>query len=459
MKTFDLTGGLDSFAYLKLEGYKLTDYHVHQCFHAVGHGTFITGVVVTDHSEPFKWVYDCGSRSSNALHMAITRTGTWPAWKEPINMLALSHFDDDHVNGLEALLAQSRVDCLVLPFSEWQQRVRDVAIGGLKGISASTAQLQLAPTVWLKSKGLESRVGTLLLVRGGASEPGDKLDPILVPTGTNPNELGGDRQPQESHEQRDLQMIAMAHVGGPSVQVVQHGTPIRPDAFPMEFMFYNAELSGTDLGIIKKLTTGELISKKSKRPLQEARDMIEAEISALGLDKTLNTWPKGWRAKLKSCYESHFGSSSTAKNNISLCMYVGPVLEADYLERCQLFQEHNAPPPVIYEDAGSCFHPDRPAVLCTGDLRLDLNVILAMQSHFGKSRWDRIGITQIPHHGSEHSWVPGNAKYFAPSAFVHCAPGKGAHPHPTVDKDLTGQVVFTADYQKSIDFKYHFLRD
>lgn len=431
-------------------------YHVHQCFHAVGHGTFMTGVVMNEDERVFKWIYDCGSKSSNAMNMALSRTATWPMWTDPINMLALSHFDDDHVNGLEALLTQRRVDCLVLPFSEWQQRVRDVVIGGLKGVSASTAQLQLAPVGWLQSKGLVSRVGTLLLVRGGASERRDDLDPIPLPTGTNPNMLDGDRQYQESNEQRDLRMITSGHTSAPSVQIMRHGVPLRPNAFPMDFMFYNAELSGTDLGIIKESKTGELISKKSKLPVQQARDAIEAEIAALGLDKPLTGWASDWRAKLKKCYESHFGSSGAAKNNISLSMYVAPTLNAQYLEPCHLFSEHDASPPIGNVDAGDSFHPDRPAVLCTGDLRLDAKVISAMDFHFGAKRWSRIGVTQVPHHGSEHSWVSGNAKRLAPSAFVHCAPGKGAHPHTDVVADLAGQTVFTADYQNSVGLKYHF---
>ncbi|MBV8659044.1 MAG: hypothetical protein JO142_14555 [Burkholderiales bacterium] len=343
----------------------LMRYHVHQCFHAVGHGTFMTGVVMEEDVGVLKWIYDCGSKSSIAMDMALSRTATWPLWTDPINMLTLSHFDDDHVNGLEALLTRRRVDCLVLPFSEWQQRVRDVVIGGLKGVSASTAQLQLSPVAWLRSKDLMSRVGTLLLVRGGASERGGDLDPILLPTGTNPNTLGGDRQYQESDEQRDLRMIATVHTGAPSVQSMRHGVPLRPDSTPMEFMFYNAELNGTDLGIIKKSKTGELISKKSKLPLQQARVAIEAEIAALGLDKPLTGWAPDWRAKLKKCYESHFGSSGAAKNNISLCMYVAPALNAQRLHPCSLFSEHDASPPIGNVDAGRFFNPDRPAVLCT----------------------------------------------------------------------------------------------
>lgn len=445
--------------------------HVHQCFHAVGHGTFITGVVIRNRKRAFNWIYDCGSKSANAMNAALARTAAWPVWADPINMLVLSHFDDDHVNGLEALLTQRHVNCLVLPFSEWQQRVRDVVIGGLKGVSASTAQLQLSPLAWLQAKGLEARVGTLLLVRGGARGQQDGVDPVSLPGSPAPDESSNERQDregpeqwewqhQESPEQRDLRLMSMAQGGAsgaaPGVQLINHGMPVCANGVPMEFMFYNAELSGSDLGIIKTSKTGALISRKSKLPLQDARDAIEAAISTLGLNKPLTAWPVGWRAHLKGCYESHFGSSSAAKNNISLCMYVGPAPNVSGLSPCGIFNEYEASPPLVDVDAGLSFNSGRPAMLCTGDLRLDPCVISAMQSHFGPKRWGRIGITQVPHHGSQHSWVAGNAMSLTPSAFVQCAPGKGAHPHANVVADLTGQTVFTADYQSSVSLKYHF---
>ncbi|QIL81363.1 hypothetical protein G7047_16685 [Diaphorobacter sp. HDW4A] len=417
----------------------------------------MTGVVIGREENAFSWVYDCGSKSSNAMSSALARTASWSVWPDRINMLVLSHFDDDHVNGLEDLLKQREVDFLVLPFSEWQQRVRDVAVGGLRGISASTAQLQLSPATWLQSKNLSARVGTLLLVRGGSSGPQESRDPLRLPTGLNPNDLDIDRQREDSLEKRELSITASTLAGGPGVQVIQHGTPVHPDGFPMEFMFYNAEVSGKDLGIIKTTESGDLISKKSGLPLQEVRDKIEAEIATLGLDKPFSSWPSGWRAALKKCYEGHFGSSSSARNNISISMYSAPRITARDLELCEFFRRHKAKPPTIEIDIGSCFSSDRPALLCTGDLRIDANVISAMQYHFGANRWDRVGVMQVPHHGSEHSWVSGNAKALAPSAFVHCAPGKGAHPHANVVTDLVGHTVFTADYKSAVGLKYHFL--
>jgi hypothetical protein len=442
-------------------------HHVHQRFHAVGHGTFLTGLVFPEHSmtggpETFCWVYDCGSKSSKALKNALDRTGKLAHWPESIDMLVLSHFDDDHVNGLEDLLKKQKVKCLVLPFSEWQQRLREVAVGGTKGISASTAQLQLDPVGWLASRDLRSSVGTLLLMRGGTAGPEDApLDPAPLPLDPDSKI---DRNAKSAEHLTELRMgtINGATSGSPAIQVLSHRKPIRVGSLPMDFMFFNAELDGSSLGIIETVG-GVMVAKKSKLPLSMVRQQVNTAIANLNLAGGISVLPTNWRAQLKACYEQHFGSTGQAKNNISLCLYVAPLSGDRNVSRCGIFSNrfpsgavHTAQKHVADHKLGAPIELLRPAVLYTGDLKLDNAVIDAMESHFGGDRWAKIGVTQVPHHGSTHSWQSGNANQLAPSTFVHCASGSAAHPHPTVTADLAGQRVFTADYKSSVTLEYHF---
>lgn len=219
----------------------------------------------------------------------------------------------------------------------------------------------------------------------------------------------------------------------------------------MEFMFYNAELSGTALKTTDTVG-GSLVARKSKLSLAKVRFDIEAEIVALGLSSPFSAWPIGWRSKLKSCYEKHFGSTSHARNNISLCMSVRPTSSAIGVQRCQWFRDlsvardHTMVPSFDFARSG---------LLCTGDLKLNSAGIAAMRAHFGMVRWIGIGLTQVPHHGSEHSWAAGIAALLTPTNFVHCAPGTPAHPHKDVVKNLSGHQVFTADYKNSVTLHYH----
>lgn len=145
----------------------MTSLKVAQKFHSVGNGTFKLGIVESlDTRENFKWVYDCGSTSMTTLNRvlgAITRRG----WPESIDMLVLSHFDNDHVNGVEEILKHCRVKTLVLPFSEWAQTVREISVMGKKGTSPSTALMQLNPVKWLASRNFDAHVEEIVLIQGG----------------------------------------------------------------------------------------------------------------------------------------------------------------------------------------------------------------------------------------------------------------------------------------------------
>ncbi len=80
--------------------------HVHQCVNPVGHGTFLTGMVYDDDcpEKSFSWVYDCGSKRTKRIKEGINDLHRWEMWPERVDLLILSHFDDDHVNGVEQFL-------------------------------------------------------------------------------------------------------------------------------------------------------------------------------------------------------------------------------------------------------------------------------------------------------------------------------------------------------------------
>jgi len=435
--------------------------HVRQRFHAVGHGTFLTGVVADDEGTKFSWVYDCGSKRSEPLKKALAGMESWVDWPDTIDMLILSHFDDDHVNGIEELLRKRRVGSLILPYSDWQQRLRNAAIGGLKGMSSSTAHMQLDPIGWLESRDLGQRIDRLLLIRGGGGSDQDAPPPgpFFLPSGPQSN-LNDDERPggeMSVNLASDLRMNDVMASTVMQVHSMRHQRPMQIDSLPMEFMFYNAELSGSELGIIQSIG-GKTVARKSGLPLSQVRKDVEKTIGALGLAYPFASLVPDWRAKLKACYQMHFGSTGKSRNNISLCMNVRPLPMDGTVEPCGFFPVDLADEVYIIEteEQEADFDFSRPAVLYTGDLKINKQVISAMQTHFGISRWNQIGVTQVPHHGSEHSWEAGNAARLAPSAFVHCAPGSAAHPHAHVRGDLAGLQVFTADYSKSVTLDYHF---
>jgi len=82
--------------------------------HAVGHGGFHTGRAETNRSAPFTWIFDCGSRRTTRFNEYLR---TWiRTHPEPVDWLFISHFDTDHVSGLETLMARAKVQDVMVPY-------------------------------------------------------------------------------------------------------------------------------------------------------------------------------------------------------------------------------------------------------------------------------------------------------------------------------------------------------
>jgi len=84
-------------------------------FHSVGQGLFYSGLINTG-DELLSLVYDCGSLSKgdflkNEIFNLINELNF------KLNLLVISHFHADHINGLNYLLAKLQyIDTIVLPY-------------------------------------------------------------------------------------------------------------------------------------------------------------------------------------------------------------------------------------------------------------------------------------------------------------------------------------------------------
>lgn len=440
-------------------------YGVSQTFHPVGNGTLFTGRITWDMSAPgpsshFTWVYDCGSTSEKSICDSVDYLPLWfGAAGTDIDMLVISHFDDDHVNGLEALLDKHYVKKLVLPYTEWVQSIREISVMGQKGTSPSVALFQLNPARWIEVKNKENRIGEIVLVQGngGPDYSGPEPDSFLpddpdwvegsIPESDRDQDvISTDDSGSDSEFDYDAADSAFMEIGRPvhqsgiTVTRIHQNHPLRNACNTFEFMFYNAEKSLQGLNLVEVIG-GKTCAKKSGIELTQVKVEIDTLIGTLGLDGDVRSMPVNWRARLKACYEKHFGHSSKARNNISLCMYAGPVGRTQF----RFFPRY-------------AMFPFQPSILMTGDINLNPYVIDDMQRHFGPFRWNRLGVIQVPHHGSCHCWNAGNTRHFRPANFVQCATGTKHHPHADVTYDLLshGASVFHADRSTSVNFGYFY---
>ncbi|OMQ17577.1 hypothetical protein [Serratia oryzae] len=415
---------------------------VSQCFQPVGNGTFKTGSIFDSRrGNFFNWVYDCGSTRSLTLNRILENITAQSGWPNYIDMLVISHFDNDHVNGVETLLRHCRVKSLVLPFSEWTQSVREISVLGKKGTSPSAALLQLNPLQWLASRNFDVHVDEVILVQGESDLPSVGSEE------ENPKPRPNDFPQNDDSRVFSGSYFTFNHPSWPGnikIKTIRHYCPIQALNSDFEFVFFNAEKDFTELGLIIK-RNGQWYAKKSGKLLSDVKADIQNTIISINLHNPLSTMPANWRKILKNCYEKHFGHTGKAKNNISLCMYAAPV----QMEISEFWVGSNQN---LYP---TTFSPtSRLATLCTGDIHLTPNVISDLRNHLGPMRWDKIGLIQVPHHGSQHSWTVGNAALLAPAQFLYCASGTKHHPHPVVKKDLSGSIAHTADCTDAVFINY-----
>ncbi|HFK2923658.1 TPA: hypothetical protein ACGY8I_001200 [Aeromonas hydrophila] len=436
--------------------------HVHQCFNAVGHGTFFNGLAFDERSNSsFSWIYDCGSKRKTRLEQELSDLECWHQWPEEVDLLVLSHFDDDHVNGVERLLSSRRVRILALPYMDVGHSLACAASIGTEPSSVSTAMFKLDPVNWLQSRGLAGQVDTLLLVQGGSSSNND------TPVNGEPLPLPG--EPEENRRRRDsrpdtdvttsfqgTRTIVTGHSGNtntatvPRVVFWNHRIAAASCGSFLELMFFNA----TQPDLFRTNASNSLLARRSGQPISVVQADVDVVVQRYRLQDLRRSPKKGWRDALRAVYVKHFGSSSQQRNNISLCLLIRPL--ASEVGSCSLglFGQRNIYSPTppsrvsIIEKAGT---------LLLGDLRIDKATLAEMQVHFGAVRWADLSTVQVPHHGSQHSWESGVAKVFRPERFIQCVPYESSHhPHKNVSDDLRGADVFHADYKAGVVIDYHF---
>lgn len=435
---------------------------VNQFFHPIGHGTFHTGLAWSLPGEySFSWAYDCGSKRKSKTEAAISALTSSPfnnGWtrEEQIDLLVLSHFDNDHVNGVETFLRTWAVKWLALPYTDLPQRLAQAAGLTTDRCSDSTALLQLSPLTWLRYRRLNEQVESILVVDGRrppetnntSDRPLDDLPDSWPQNHSGPEDYYVDRIERKRRLANggatDLGEKTTGHPGasnqmgsGPKLATLHHSQAFNAIGGNVEFMFYNSHQPS----LCSTTSTGVHTARRSGATMAA----IDAEVQDVVRRYNIGV-PRGrprplWKKALRDIYDHHFGSSSHARNNISLCLMTRTIMPCK--AKCiPCLRRYSHPK----KSAGS---------LLLGDLKIDGAIIASMQEHFGAVRWNDLEVVQVPHHGSQHSWEPGIASMFDAGLFIHCIPTVSPHhPHPTVTADLAPHYVLKANYHKGVQVNF-----
>lgn len=391
-------------------------------FHPVGQGLFSSGTVYYERGE-FCYVYDCGTSSSKRiLTDAII---SYKPKGQTLDMVAISHFDQDHISGLEVLLSRHPVRVLLLPAISLAQRLI-IAFSMRMGIHGRYMQFLLDPVAYL------------------ASLPGARIEHIVfVPSDNGESVPDSDRSPDDPTEEdsnlpgmiADLEgaprTVDTGHAGVLSVHHLKPGGRLVAKKL-FEFVPYN------------DASVSSMVSNSFERNVDIDRELLLSS-SAHSADR------KSILSRLRALYDKQYGCGSVSRNIISLFLYASPLSVVDGFLVSARASSRRECLSEFY-----CWASLAPAVLYTGDGYLDTQKRLAsLTTYLGISRIARVGCLQVMHHGSRHSWHVGLAKKLSPLVSVFSADPshrRFQHPHAEVVRDFLPFTPMQVDKDRSASF-------
>ena len=375
----------------------------------VGQGGFHVGHVRLGSSRispTFRWAYDCGSVQRTPLEREIRRVTA----RKSLDVLFLSHLDNDHVSGVDQLVSNTTVRQVVLPYLEDHDRVFLLAAAAsARTLSGNYIGMLSDPLSWFGDRGIER----IVYIDDGPDEGDDRVPDSVLPTGDGYVE--GDQITGKWTKFDDVRDDG-------TIQGFQPGRArTRADAILVKRGGVLMLLSGTT-------ALNWVLSPFACRPPKKKMHVFIAELEkqfGRGLRpadyaKQAET-PEG-QLKLRSCYDKFW----KGHNLHSMALYSGPAVTSAGIKSVRHTAKYGRFVRRIVQ----------PGWISMGDFdasvikrRTDLLNYYAPYANF-------VGHIALPHHGSDLSFhedlIAGYPKAFAAIAAVGTN-GYG-HPGPIVQK-------------------------
>lgn len=386
-----------------------------ETFYNVGQGLFYSGLIKND-KQQLSFVYDCGSKSPNRgkiLEDAVEEfSESFGDSTKKIDLLVISHFHADHVNGLEKLLDMAEVNTVVIPY--FPPIVRLYYALANPGQDKWYYEFLSDPVKYFfnKERGIEKII--LIFENGGPLEPPTKLDN---------NEAKLDIKLKNSENQDLDNILALDNIDKDKVLCKNTNGYISyaiNNIFWL-FAFYNYPIDRNDL---------ESFWECIKTFVNDIKEVIK-DIE-----------------NIKDIKEKCYNKITNNLNNTSLILYNGPHINP-HIEDCSIkYCEYKYYPYKPHEFFGCnyyCHYPYYPyfgyyyknlkycSTLLTGDISLKFKYD-DIKKHFSKYQ-QQIHTILIPHHGSGENWKDDILQDFKNSFLYPVSFGlenQYGHPNPEV---------------------------
>ena len=286
-------------------------------FHPIGQGFFYTGNIAIKNNRhgAFNFVYDCGTNSKRIFLDNETTNYKNILEHTTIDLLVISHFDSDHVNGVVDLLKGIRCKRLVIPYYSPSERLVLYAVDSSRD---DEYLVLLRDPIAFFSDGEKFRIDEIVVVGGGEdTRPAERGE--LPPF--NPDYI------RNMSEQEMLELESIEGENDSSFEQVVLNNEHRGSTYSRT-IFVRVPVTMKILGKLWEFVfyLREFADKNKIAAFQQAVDTLLTGNSIFTLfDKKL-------RSAVQGLYKQYF----KAVNFTSLCLYHGPLFkmgkEYDYWE-------------------------------------------------------------------------------------------------------------------------------
>ena len=397
----------------------------------IGQGCFHAGVIGLADSESKKihYVYDCGSKKQRTLQKAIDFYKTQTSF---IDTLFVSHFDADHVSGLDRLLAVVEVGTVYVPYVDQSVLVLDLIEAEINGtLSASLIEASIEPESWFGRRGVQR----VVIIQGSGDSPSDG-SPDSTP----------DDSPDDPTE--DIHQLSTNREARGNLTVIETPLPIQ---IQPSVTRERSELLLAEPGFRIKISANPMIPGWLLLPhVDPAPKGISAFSSAIRTVLGLQTCQcltssilaealrdREKRKALRACYDAVIaGGARHHHNRISMSLYSGPIKPKqtwrywgkNYPFFC--FPLELKPPPLGVKT-------DSVGWLGAGDAELGIKKVRESWQDTYQSLDNQISTLLLPHHGSHLNFHEELLKFPKLGLCVASASNPSQYSHPS------GEVVAT----------------
>jgi hypothetical protein len=374
-------------------------------FHPVGQGCFYTGTIKNGGriKNKFHFVYDCGTKSKMFFLDKEIKKYKNQLENNSIDLLIISHFDEDHVNGVIDLLKNTHCKRLVIPYYHPLQRLLLFALSS--SLDDEYILMLIDPIAYFADEN-RFKIDEIVVIAGNEnSDPPQSTE--LLPLSPYDNE-----QRRNFPERLELESMEGKNDYDLETRILQHEN--RSTGYRNTFF---QEVPGK-----------MIISGKVWEFVFYLRDFIETQtIRAfkIEIDQLLNgnslkmLFNKEFRDKVREIYKLKFKDI----NITSLCMFHGHLFHhkiAEYIMTGHYLHEY-------------CEFEKHLGTLLTGDINLSSTEWLNHFTKYYQSFLPRVRIFQVPHHGSRKSWNFKNFNGINTFSTYVINHGVGRSSHPSAD--------------------------